>query len=521
MSSRGAVLVGFQDQSNLGLGYLAATLRQRGFATKLLDFRQGPERILDVVRSTNPLLVGFSLIFQYYLPQFADSVAYLRDSGVACHFSVGGHYPSLRAAEVLERVPALDSVVRCEGELTLVELLECLAAQRDWRQVNGLAYRAGQQCLVTPPRALIPDLDALPYPVLPEVDQAILGKRASPVLASRGCSRNCSFCSIRQFYALAEGKKVRVRNPAKVAEEMRVLHEERGVCVFLFQDDDFPVWGGFGRRWVEQFLQALQTQGLVGRTAWKISCRADEIEPELFARMRAAGLYTVYLGLESGDATGLRTLNKGLTVEDNLRAVALLKDLNLFVCYGFMLFDPSSSFESVRANVSFLRQIAGDGSTAALFGRMLPYAGTPIEARLAREGRLRGNLVDPDYAFLDPRMDEFFAAVNAVTTDWIHGAEAFAPQLNWAWQEYWILQRLFPPLTGLDSYARFLRSLTRRSNTYLLRLVENASHSFENGDGKLPTIAEVEATRQRLAGQLLAKRNAFILRNQAAMLAAA
>ena len=518
MSRPGAVLIGFQDQGNLGLGYLASVLSQRGFAVQTLDFRQGHEAILDEIREVGPLLVGFSLIFQYYLPQFADLVGHLRDNGVNCHFCAGGHFPTLRNEEVLQFVPGLDSVVRCEGELTLAELMECLAANRDWHGVAGLAYRNNHQCVTTAPRPLISDLDELPFPRRPDNNQTILGKKVAPLLASRGCARNCSFCSIRQFYGQAHGRKVRVRNPARVAEEMRVLHEERGTSIFLFQDDDFPIWGAFGRRWVEQFIQALHTEDLSGRVIWKISCRADEVEAELFSRMREAGLYMVYLGLESGNPTGLRTLNKQLRVEDSLRAVQLLKQLELFVCYGFMMFDPSSTLETVRINAQFLRQITGDGSTAALFCRLLPYAGTPIEERLAAEGRLRGDVVTPDYDFLDPRLDEFFQRVNELTSAWIHGPEALANQINWAWQEYWIMRRLFPPLRGLDVYKRFLRSFTCRSNERLLSLVETVACVCEADCGWTPSAAQVKIANARALKQLLVRRNAFALRNQTTLL---
>jgi hypothetical protein len=244
------------------------------------------------------------------------------------------------------------------------------------------------------------------------------------------------------------------------------------------------------------------------------------VEAELFSRMRDAGLYMVYLGLESGNATGLRTLNKGLVLEDSLRAVATLKEIGVLVGYGFMLFDPSSTFESVRANMAFLRQITGDGATAALFCRMLPYAGTPIETRLAQEGRLHGTVVNPDYDFLDTGMDEFFDALNEVTAGWIHGPNALAYQLNWAWQEYWVMRRLFPSLTGLDGYESLLRSITRRSNEYLLRLVEGVAAVFDGGQGEVPCRGEVCADSQGFADQLLSQRNAFVLRNQERMLMA-
>jgi len=113
-------------------------------------------------------------------------------------------------------------------------------------------------------------------------------------------------------------------------------------------------------------------------------------------------LFLVYMGIESGVEAGLEVLFKQMTVEQNLAGVQTLKDLGILFGYGFMLFDPSSSFESVRENIGFLRQIVGDGSAAAVFSRMLPYGGTPIRDQLEKEGRLRGDLTRPDYVFLDP-----------------------------------------------------------------------------------------------------------------------
>jgi anaerobic magnesium-protoporphyrin IX monomethyl ester cyclase len=376
MALPNVILIGFQEQGNLGVGYLAATLVQRAFAVRILDFREKRESILDAIRSRNPVLVGFSLIFQYYVPQFRALAAYLRDNGITCHFCAGGHYPSLRYERALRDVPELDSVVRFEGEITLAELTQRLAEGRDWRDVAGIAYRDGDRCIANEPRPLIADLDDLPFPTRPlESTLTVLGRRASPILASRGCCRDCSFCSIRQFYGQVPGKKVRTRNPAKVVQEMKGLYEENGVSIFLFQDDDFPVWGPFGRRWVARFIDSLREQGLYGKVVWKISCRSDEVEPELFARLRDAGLYVVYLGIESGNETGLRALNKQLRLDDSLRAVRILTDLDLCFTYGFMLFDPSSTFDSVRENTAYLRRITADGGVPAVFCRMLPYAG--------------------------------------------------------------------------------------------------------------------------------------------------
>src|SRR5262249_42718905 len=75
------------------------------------------------------------------------------------------------------------------------------------------------------------------------------------------------------------GKVVRVRRPEKVVEEMLHLNRRHGVRVFLFQDDDFPLWGKKGRRWADELVGRLHDSGLAESTVWKISCRAEYVEP--------------------------------------------------------------------------------------------------------------------------------------------------------------------------------------------------------------------------------------------------
>lgn len=516
-----AVLVGFLDQGNLGLGYVAAMLMQHGFAARIIDLREEESAILATLRDEDPVLVGFSIIFQYYVPKFGELASYLRNNGVTCHFTAGGHYPSLRYQEILRDMPELDSVVRFEGELTATELMQCLTEARDWHQVAGIAYRQGEQYVASQPRPLITDLDVLPYPARPlDAKLTALGRKASPILASRGCCRDCSFCSIRQFYGQVPGRKVRVRHPASVVQEMKTLHEENGTSIFLFQDDDFPVWGAFGRRWVSQFIESLEAADLSGRILWKISCRSDEVEPELFSRLRDAGLYMVYLGIESGNETGLITLNKKLTVDDNHRAVGILKNLGLAFGYGFMLFDPSSTFESVRANLVFLRRLTENGSAPVIFCRMLPYAGTPIEDQLRMQGRLRGSVDNPDYDFLDFRVGQLFEVVDSLVAHWIRDPDALAYQIGFAWLEYWIMRRLFPPIGGLSEYEHSLRSVTSDYNEYILRLVEDVFAVFEFGEGEVPSPSEVLATGAGLLQLMIQRRQSFILQNQQALLAA-
>jgi len=247
-----------------------------------------------------------------------------------------------------------------------------------------------------------------------------------------------------------------------------------------------------------------------------MNCRADAVDRELFIRMRDAGLYLVYMGLESGSEQGLETLHKQITVEQNLKAVNTLKSIGLMFEYGFMLLDPSSTFESIRENINFLRTILDDGCLPVTFCRMLPYDGTPIKDELVRTGRIRGDVCNPDYDFLDPRIGEFYEELTKLVslTGWIHGLKAVTTQLGWAWHEVATMERLFPALPGFDDYKETLRGITKRSNDLLLRVVEDLSYEFSDGTPASWKPEVVEQAREGFLEELLRERDAFVYSNQ-------
>ena len=519
-TSRPVMLVGFQHQGNLGLGYLTSVLRQCGYNVCVVDIEQDPEEIVKTAQQINPILIGFSLIFQFYVSGYGELVRSLRAGGIQCHLTMGGHFPSLSYQQTLEIIPELDSVVRFEGESTLVELADAASTGRDWHDIQGIAYVSDQKTIATPARHLLEDLDQLPYPERNYEPDAVLGRQIMPILASRGCARTCSFCSIHTFYRAAPGKMVRTRKPAEVVREMVMLHEERGITIFLFQDDDFPLFGPVWRRWANEFVDELHRNRLPGKVIWKMNCRADVVERELFLKMREAGLYLVYMGLESGSEQGLETLHKQITVAQNIKAVEVLKSIDLMWEYGFMLLDPSSTFDTVRENLSFLRTIVGDGCLPVTFCRMLPYDGTPIKDELVRSGRLRGDVSNPDYDFLDPRLAEFYDGLTSVVNvrGWIHGLEAVTLQLANAWHEVAVMERLFPSLPGMNSYTKTLRRITRKSNNLLLGVVEDLSYVFSDGKENPWIPEEVERSRKRILDDFITARDAFVYKNQAILL---
>jgi hypothetical protein len=126
------------------------------------------------------------------------------------------------------------------------------------------------------------------------------------------------------------------------------------------------------------------------------------------ARLAEAGLTHVYMGVENGDDQGLANMKKMMKASAHLEAGDILRSLDMSFDFGFMLLEPYSTIEIVRNNIAFLDRYVGDGWTVAGFCRTLPYAGTPLKRQLEAEGRMLGTPFEPDYNFLDPKLDRFY-----------------------------------------------------------------------------------------------------------------
>jgi anaerobic magnesium-protoporphyrin IX monomethyl ester cyclase len=481
MSGKPVCLVAFEEQDNLGVGYLASVLLQDGFNVKILDFRLDKKRILERLRFYNPQVVGFSIIFQYHIDDFKVLIDFLRKHEISCHFSAGGHYPSLMYDELLRFVPQLDSVVLFEGEHTFLELVKTIYAGRNWRNIEGIAYQENGSIVANPLRPLEKDLDIFPLPVRQPLKEFAFGKKYATILAGRGCLYDCSFCSIREFYSKPTGPVKRVRRPEIVVREMELLQKQKDCSVFMFQDDDFPVAQNRGK-WVAKFCEILDQKGLSKKILWKINCRPDEVESEKFELMGNCGLFLVYLGIESGTDDGLLLMNKRITVETNVKAVEILKRLRINYDYGFMLFDPSTTYKSILDNLHFLEIICGDGSSPITFCKMLPYAGTKIELELEKEGRLRGRTGFHDYDFLDPSLNHLYSFMVECFGDWIMKRDGLLNASRWARYYLAVYEKYFSRDPIFEDLEKTICQTISQSNRYFISTTRRLVSIFRSQD---------------------------------------
>lgn len=508
----GVVLVGYEGQENLGLRSIAAYLKQQGVRARIEPCQSIPrEQILANLRADPPAVVGFSLIFQRMLSEFSGLISYLRENGVDAHFTIGGHFPTFEYQLLLETIPALDTVIRHEGELTLLELYGRLDQPERWSEIKGLAYRRGGKVVANPARPLIVDLDSLPFPVRNSEAVTHRGLGISSIAASRGCYYDCSFCSIHEFYREAAGPKRRSRSPVRVVDEIEWLFHERGTRVLIFQDDDMFMKGQHHRQWIDKFIRELHARDLAESILWRVSCRIDDLDAGPLRQMKAVGLASVYLGIESGSNQGLKTFNKRYTVQDVERALDLLKGIGLPFEYGFMILEPDSTLATVRDNIEFLSRVGADGGSLVNFCKMAPYAGTPIARRLAAEGRLVGTPDSPDYLFNDPRLD-YLQLFLAETFNFRNFSDhGLVERLRLAKFDCAVLEKFFARDYQVDAYAGAVRDLISEANESAVRTVSLATRFIEQHSlGQildywplLENCQEEEATAERRLGAAL------------------
>ena len=379
---------------------------KQGFKTKIIDFRIRKAALLKTLKKTDPLIVGFSIIFLNHIHRFTEMIGYLREGGITCHFTAGGHYASLRYQELFRKAPQLDSIVRFEGEYPMLELARHVSDGKDWRSIKSLAFRENYEIRTNPVWPPENELDKFPFPVRSGYKEYCFKKKYTAILAGRGCVHNCSFCNTREFYRQSSGPLKRVREPEMVVAEMSYLFHNKKCSVFLFHDDDFPVKSVTHPDWIVRFCNELERTGLNKKIIWKINCRPDDIEEESFRLMKRNGLFLVFLGLEDGTDTGLQRLNKQSAVTKNIEGIEILRKLKIGFDYGFMLFQPYTTFRSLNENLGFLRQICGDGYTPVTFLRLVPLYDTRIEKELARTGRLHFRDGTGDYDFQEDSLNQ-------------------------------------------------------------------------------------------------------------------
>ena len=349
-------------------------------ADLILVQRRVRETVERLVRELEPDVVGLS-VMTFQRRTAHKVVKLIRALRPQTRIVVGGYDPSL-ATDVYEDPSwGIDAIVRGEGDITFRELLRRFEAGEEPHDVAGLSYRSGAEFVRTPNRpvsSLAGEEVRLPNRSARVLDgYTFLGRRIDVVETSRGCTYDCSFCSIIEM----RGRNFHTWTIERVLADIADARHRGARAVFIV-DDNITLNVARFKALCEAITQAglndidYIVQGMT-------SSIAAAGEP-LAAAMRAAGFRYVFLGIENvleGDLRFLRASAKNATRERGrqvgnatIRSIELLHRHGMYVVGGLIVGNPDDTRASIDANLTFAREYID----WPYIQHPTPYPGTPM-----------------------------------------------------------------------------------------------------------------------------------------------
>jgi radical SAM superfamily enzyme YgiQ (UPF0313 family) len=323
----------------------------------------------------------------------------VRQLAPAAHIVAGGYDPSL-APDAYAPREAFDTLVRGEGEHTFRALLRGLEQGTGFTAIPGLSYRRGS-CLVHNPERPVARLSSDPL-ALPNrrarvlTGYTLLGRTVDVVETSRGCTFDCSFCSIIEM----RGRNFHPYPIDRVVDDITDARRHGARAIFLV-DDNITL----DVRRFERLCQAIIDRGLhdADYVVQAMTAPLAEHGATLAPLMRRAGFRYVFLGIENVLADDLAFLKAsaknakrehGRTIGNaSVTAIEHLHRNGLYVVGGLIVGSPADTPEAIETNLAFARRYVD----WPYIQHPTPYPRTPMTEAF----RQRGLIVDEDVSHYD------------------------------------------------------------------------------------------------------------------------
>lgn len=263
----------------------------------------------------------------------------------------------------MNRCPAVDVVVKGEGEVTFPSIVEVL------RETQGLPHAATFSALSKLPGVCVrgmPTMNDIKIPTLPkaafedlpfpDLSHSPVAKYRAPdakrfpmvtMMTQRGCIAQCAFCNTPEIH----GRQMRGWSNKQIIEELKRLKAQHGIKEVSFVDDVFTNRPGGPRKLCEMMVE--ENLDLT----WYCNVRADQITPKMATAMKAAGCHQCFMGFESGCDEMLLRIQKGERVCDLERGASILKDVGINISIGFIVGLPGETDESVQKSIDLCNRV--------------------------------------------------------------------------------------------------------------------------------------------------------------------
>jgi len=358
----------------LGLAYIASFLKSRGHEVELFDGAFSKDIFKDIaahIRRFDPDFVCLTATTPQINNAFAIAKS-IKASSPSRKILLGGPHASALPEDSIAN-PDIDIVVCGEGEVTVSEIAE----GKNPDDIKGICYRKNGKVIITAPRPLIENLDALPFPLweqLPVHRYYYFPEKALSVLSGRGCPHRCSFCAS----GVVHRYRYRTRSPANFVDEIEWLYKTHGIRYFYFADETFILEPGR----VKTICRLILDRKLPIR--WTCDARVDRLTEEILRVMKQARCKMIRIGVESADEGVLKATGKGITLEQVENVTRWADKLGIRVVGYFILGLPHETPATLRKTLEFAGKL---DLFYAQFGMLVPLPGTPVWS-MAKEGKL-------------------------------------------------------------------------------------------------------------------------------------
>lgn len=326
---------------SLGILYVAAAARRAGYDAFCVI--PGIDELDNTIDADVVCVTGTT-------PQF-DGMVDVAKANRGKRLIAGGPHASADPKSLIEA--GYDTVVIGEGEEAIVEALEGrkgIFASNRIKTLDELDW---------PARDLIP-MERYAYD--------LQGHRSTYIMANRGCSWKCGFCSKPW-----DKDKVTRRTVDSVVEEAVYLRDKLGFTGIMFFDDVFTM----NIKWLTEFCEKIKPTGLV----WRCFLRADTAKYDKMKMMKDAGCIEVGVGVESGSNKILKNINKGETVEANTMAREICRQVGIRFKSFFIVGLPGETYETVQETKQWIIDNQPEGYSLFVF---VPLPGAPIYEAIKR-----------------------------------------------------------------------------------------------------------------------------------------
>ncbi len=380
----------------MGLGYLASVAESLGIEVKILDclmrgwsheedvddelIRVGlSERdIEDQIRDFNPDMVGINCQFSRQYKIYHSIFSIVKKVNPEIITIAGGPHTTVCPDEVLGDQHC-DLILSGEAEESFRNLIVAINTGGDTGTIDGLGWKADGQIYINPKQKLIADLDSIVFPAyhlmgieryfgLSESHGPRHKKRFAPVITSRGCPAQCTFCSAHRVW----GSRYRVRSVDNVLKEMRLLKDTYGIEEIMFEDDNVTAnpkrAKELFRRMVDERLDFVwDTPNGVGIWA---------MDEEMIDLMKASGCIKLNFPVESGSQHVLdKIIRKPIKLSRVRELIRYCRKINLDVGMFLVVGMPGEKIEDIWQSFRFAAEC---GVFGPLVSVATPYPGTKL-----------------------------------------------------------------------------------------------------------------------------------------------